>query len=289
MSSKISLASSAMLVEVTVSCWSAKKLARKESEELTSSKSASKRAAQVQKNLLADDARLDGLIKFAAGIRNWLAHKTVPWSDSGARLVSTRQFFDFKQELDTLCNEFNRLVDEFVTMYPTLISAQAFKLGTMFDRSEFPSESEVRNKFGIKYAFSPIPESGDFRVDIADDIAQELRSEYEAEYSKRVDAINKEHWTRLKTVLDAMSERLGKDAGGKNLVFRDTLVSNALEMCELLKDMNVTNDQALELARRDLVASLVGVTPKELRDNEAVRTDVKSQVDTILGKFDWGM
>ena len=76
---------------------------------------------------------------------------------------------------------------------------------------------------------------------------------------------------------------------GKNLVFRDTLVSNALEMCELLKDMNVTNDQALELARRDLVASLVGVTPKELRDNEAVRTDVKSQVDTILGKFDWGM
>jgi hypothetical protein len=283
----VSLASSAMLVEVTISCWSAKKIAKKESEELTNAKAASKRAAQVQKNLLADDPRLTSINKLAAEIRNWLASSTVPWSDSGARLISTAQFLDFKRKLDDKKIEFDRMVADFVTMYPTLISAQAFKLGAMFDRSEFPSDHEVAGKFGIRYAFTPVPEVGDFRVDIADDIARELREQYEAEYARRVDAVNREHWARLKSVLDKMADRLGADGDGKNKVFRDTLVENALEVCDLLRETNVTNDTELESARKAVERTLLGVSPEELRKNDAIRSDVKSQVEDILGKFNW--
>lgn len=283
----VSLASSAMLVEVTISCWSAKKVAKKESEELTSAKSATKRAAQVQKNLLADDPRLTSINKYAAEIRNWLAASTVPWSDNGARLISTAQFLGFKRTLDDKKTEFDRMVTDFVTAYPTLISAQAFKLGAMFDRSEFPSDHEVAGKFGIRYAFTPVPEAGDFRVDIADDIARELREQYETEYARRVDAVNREHWARLKAVLDKMADRLGTDGDGKNKVFRDTLVENALEMCDLLREANVTNDASLEAARKEVERALLGVSPEELRKNDTVRSDVKSQVEDILDKFNW--
>jgi hypothetical protein len=285
--SNISLATSAMLCEVTISCWSAKKVARKESEELTSAKAASKRAAQVHKNLLADDPRLDQINKYAADMRNWLARATVPWSDSGARLISTRQFLGFKAELDKRKAEFERLVADFVAIYPTLISAQAFKLGTMFDRSEYPSEQDVASKFSVRYAFTPVPQAGDFRVDIADEIAAELRELYETEYAKRVESVNREHWDRLKSVLDKMSERLGKDSDGKNRIFRDTLIENALEVCDLLKDINVTGDAELERARKQAEAALLGVSAKELRESEGIRADVKSQVDEILGAFAW--
>lgn len=282
----VSIATSAMLVEVTISCWSAKKIAKKESEELTNSKAASKRAAQVQKNLLADDIRLAAVNKYASEIRNWLSAKTFPWSDSGLRLISTAQFFEFKKELDARKAQFENLVDDFIQMYPTLISAQAFKLGAMFDRDEFPSVSEVASKFGIRYAFTPVPESGDFRVDIADDIACELREQYETEYARRVAAVSREHWDRLKDVLDKMSDRLGTDAG-KNRIFRDTLVENALEVCDLLRVTNITNDATLETARKEVEQTLLGVTAAELRKNDSVRSDVKAQVDSILDKFNW--
>jgi len=281
----VSIATSAMLVDVVISCWSAKKLARKESEELTNAKSASKRAAKVQKNLLADDPRLEGINKCAADLRNWLARVTLPWSDSGLRLVTTAQFLSFRAELETRKQEFERLVHNFVQMYPTLISAQAFKLGSMFDRSEYPSDVEVASKFSIRFSFWPVPESGDFRVDIAQDIAAQLREEYESEYQQRVESVRRETWDRLYKVLSKMSERLGMDDAGKNKVFRDTLVENALEVCDLLKLLNVTNDATLDTARREVESLLLGVTADELRKNNNIRADVKAQVDSILDKF----
>jgi len=274
----ISIATSAMLASVSISCWSAKKIAKKEGEELTSAKSASKRAAQVQKNLLADDTRLITINRYAAEIRNWLARTTLPWSDSGLRLVTTKQFMDFKSDLDAHKAQFDALVQDFVTMYPTLISAQAFKLGAMFDRSEYPAPDEVATKFSISYSFMPVPESGDFRVDIAEDIRKDLEEQYAKDYAARVMEVNRDLWGRLKIVLDKINDRLGEDAGGKNKIFRDTLVENALEVCDMLAVLNVTGDAKLETARRETQQALLGVTADDLRKSEAVRGDVKAQV-----------
>jgi hypothetical protein len=282
-----SIATSAMLASVSISCWSAKKVAKKESEELTNAKSASKRAAQVQKNLLADDPRLTAVNKYAAEIRNWLTRTTLPWSDSGLRLVTTKQFFDFKAAVDAHKVQFDAMVVDFVHMYPTLISAQAFKLGSMFDRSEYPSEAEVASKFSISYSFMPVPEVGDFRVDIAEDIRKELEEQYAKDYAKRVEEVNQDLWGRLKVVLDKMSDRLGSDVGGKSKIFRDTLVENALEVCDMLRVLNVTGDPQLETARSEVQRALLGVTADDLRKDEGVRSDVKSQVDTILDKWNW--
>ena len=282
-----SLATSAMLVSVNVSSWTAKKLARKESDELTEGKQASKRAAQVHKNLLADDERLTRINKYAADIRNWLAFVTVPWSDSGMRIISTKQFMKFKQELDYRKNVFDNLVAEFVQLYPTLISAQAFKLGSMFDRSEYPSPEEVASKFRVSYSFMPVPEVGDFRVDVADEIRAELEAHYEAEYQRRVEEINRGHWERLRGVVQHMSERLGTDENGDKRVFHKQLVDNALEVCDLLKDTNVTNDPELERIRKEFENTIMNVTTEELRKNDDIREDIKAQVDSILDKFTW--
>jgi len=43
----------------------------------------------------------------------------------------------------------------------------------------------------------------------------------------------------------------------------------------------------LEQARKELEQLLTGVTPDELRKNEAIRQDVKKNVDSILSKFDF--
>lgn len=285
MTHTISLATSALLCDVLISCWSAKKIAKKESEELTDSKTASRRSAQVHKNLLSDDVRLIAINKYAAGIRNWISTATVPWSDNGTRLVSTRQFLDFKQELDIRKNEFDRMVAEFVTMYPTLISAQAFKLGTMFNRDEYPDPQEVATKFGIRYTFTPIPEVGDFRVDIADDIAAELKAQYAQSYKSSVESMQRDLWGRLKDVLDKMQDRLAPDADGKPKVFRNTLISNARDVCELLKVVNVMNDPELEAARREVEMMISGVDGDILRETDGLRTVIKNKAEDILDRF----
>ena len=56
-------------------------------------------------------------------------------------------------------------------------------------------------------------------------------------------------------------------------------------MSDLTKTLNVVNDMQLESARAGLEQLLCGVSPQELRKNEAIREDVKKNVDAILDKF----
>jgi hypothetical protein len=53
----------------------------------------------------------------------------------------------------------------------------------------------------------------------------------------------------------------------------------------LLSNLNVTNDPKLEEARQKLEKALAGVKPEDIRESEAIRTNVKSKVDEILNMF----
>jgi len=155
-----------MLVDLSISTWTARKLDRGVTDEVNLSKKASQQASRVNKNLLPGVEQLDDIVKHASMIRNWVAARTLPWSDYGPRLITTDKFFEFKQELDEHERVFQDKVDSFLNVYPTLISMQAFKLGEMFDREEYPDVNEIADKFRFNVAYLPIPETGDFRVDI---------------------------------------------------------------------------------------------------------------------------
>mgnify|MGYP001301118150 FL=1 len=88
-------------------------------------------------------------------------------------------------------------------------------------------------------------------------------------------------WKRMHTALANMSDKL-TDSNGKKQVFRDTLVSNALSMVDLLTTCNVTGDSQMEAMRQRLESTWRGVTPEGLRDDEFLRAETKSKVDDIL-------
>lgn len=284
---KVNISSAALLVEVSISSWSARKLDKKVTEEVNINKGASRSASRTNKNLLADDEKLENINKYAANFRNWLYNETLPWSNNGLRLIPTAKFFEFKQQLDAYKTEFDDMVQDFVTEYPTRIAAQAFKLGSMFNRDEYPTQDSIAQKFAFSYCFSPVPEAGHFLVDLGEEMDKELREEYEKAYEDRVNVAMKDLWTRLKDSLDRIAERLTVGEDGKAKIFRDSMVDNVLDLCGMLRDLNVTNDPNLEKARREVEQLLAGVAPDELRKNEEIRKDVHAEVAAILDKFAW--
>lgn len=283
--SNVGIATSSMLVDLNISCWTAKKLDKSVSQEVDETKEAKYRAGNYNKNLLAGTAYLDQIVKFAAGVRLWHNKRTLPWADAGTRLLPMTSFLAYKSTLNDLEAEFNALVDRFLDKYPELVDAAAFNLGKLFNRDEYPAVDEIRNKFKFSYMFSPVPTSGDFRVDIGETAMAELRGQFELNANAKVERAMKEAWGRLHEVLCHMSDKLADTSEGKNKEFRDSLVGNALELVDMLKALNITGDQQLETARRDLSVAIMGVEAKELRKNPDIRKDVKSQVDSILSKF----
>ncbi len=279
----------AMLVEFNASVWTARKLDKTTTDEVVATKhAAAKDAARVSKHLLAGRTELEVIQQAVGRARQYVYDKTSPWSDSGLRLLPNISFMAFTEKLDDFEHEFTALVKSFVTIYPSLITAQAMALGDMFKRDDYPSANEIMTKFSFRVNYMPVPTSGDFRVDVGNAAQAELKARLDKLTQERVDNAMSDVRERLSSHLKRMSDRLTTDyvqGEAKPRRFHDTLVESALELCDLTKALNIVNDPALETARRDLEQVLVGVTPTELRKNEAVRQDVKKNVDAILSKF----
>jgi hypothetical protein len=280
-----------MLVEFNASVWTARKLDKTTTNEVVASKNAgAKDAARVNKHLLAGRTELDIIQQAVGRARQFVYDNTAPWSDSGLRLLPTVNFMKFTERMNDFEEEMETLVKAFVVIYPTLITAQALALGDMFKRDDYPTANEMMTKFSFRVNYMPVPSSGDFRVDVGNQAQAELKARLESLTQERIDSAMADVRERLSTHLKRMSDRLTTDyVGGeaKQRRFHDTLVDGALELCDLTKSLNVTNDMALEGARKQLEELLVGVTPADLRKNEAIRQDVKKNVDAILDKFNF--
>lgn len=283
------VARAAMLVDLNIAIYSGRKQDRTTQAEVTLAKgSGSKKAASVYKNLFAECKELEAITKFQARARSEHYRLTLPWNDRGARLLPTISLLDYKQVMNRYQQEFDRLVDAFLIKYSTLVAAAAFQLGTLFDRNEYPDAAQVARRFRMDIAFVPLPTSGDFRLDVESEVQRELMEQYDRRLAEQLASATKDSWDRLYEALSRLSDRLTVDEDGKKKIFHDTIVTGAVDLCELLTAMNVTQDPQLESARRKLQEVLLGVTPKELRDEDGTRVLTKQKVDQILSAFDWG-
>jgi hypothetical protein len=278
-----------MLVEFNASVWTARKLDKSTTSEVVANKNAAaKDAARVNKHLLAGRSELDVIQQAVSRARTFVYDNTLPWSDSGLRLLPTINFMKFTQKMNDFEEEIAALVKSFVAIYPTLITAQAMALGDMFKRDDYPTANEIMTKFSFRVNYMPVPTSGDIRVDIGNEAQRELQKKLDELTNERIEAAMRDVRGRLGEHLKRMSDRLTTDyvqGEAKSRRFHDSLVDGALELCDMTKALNVVNDPDLEQARNKLEKILVGVSPEDLRKNEAVRQDTKKEVDAILSKF----
>lgn len=283
----MTITSSAMLVELNLSVWTANKLDRNATETVTADAGANRNAAKVHKNLMAGTNLRKEIADHAAGCRTWHIGKTLPWADKGARLLPTSLFLDYKTEVNQRRDKFNAMVDEFVRDYDQHIQKARVELGSLFDPSDYPTANEVRGKFGFRLVFSPIPETGDFRLDVPAREMEELRNQYEDSFKDRMADAMREPWDRLHKLLTGMSEKLIEPEGDGKKLFHESFVTNAQSLCDLLGHLNLTNDPKLEAARRDLERVMTGTDIIDVRESPTVRADMKARVDDLLKRYEW--
>ena len=283
----ISIASSAMLVDVSISTWTARKLDRSVTNELNHDKGASASASRVNKHLLPSVKALNEITKLGSTVRNWLYKETLPWSDYGPRLVPTSKFFEFKSQLDDYEQQFNDKVKNFLDEYPTLISAQAFELGDMFDRDEYPDVDQIAHRFRFKTSFIPVPESGDFRVDIGAKGNELLKQQYEAEYNARWAGAIEDMRERIIEGLKHISDRLDDNSDGERKRFRNDILEKFIDTLNTVADLNLTGDPDVQKMMKDSYAAIAHIDVEDVKENDNIRKDVRSRVNELLEAMDF--
>ena len=282
-----SISSSAVLVDLNISVWTGRKMDKQVSAEIDADHSTQVRAGNYHKALMAGAQELEAITKYASNIRQWHSQQTLPWSDAGTRLVPTVRLFDYKAELAIREREFEHLINEFLIAYDTLVQGAQLRLSSLFKLRDYPPRDVVASKFGMRYVFSPLPTSGDFRVDIGNEGLEELKREFDTQQDRYIQQAMLDVWLRVKDVAERLSNQLRvDDSGGKGKLYQSTL-DGALELCEMLRSMNLTNDPELDQVRKNLQMTLQGVDLKELKKDKQVRLSVKSEIDDLISKFNF--
>jgi hypothetical protein len=200
--------------------------------------------------------------------------------------LPTSLFIDYKEEANKRKARFDHMVTHFLAEYPTLQAQAQQHLGDLYNPADYPSVDEVASKFGFRMVFTPLAESGDFRLDLPAQEIADMRKQYDEALNERVNEALRSQWDKLHEALTRMSGQLEEPEHGK-LPLRETFVSNARELCAMLGHLNVTKDPKLDEARLKLERAMLGVEVSDLKEDIAVREDVRTKLDAILKEYEW--
>ena len=182
-------------------------------------------------------------------------------------------------------NEWRSLVATFLSSYQWEISKAQAKLGDLFDVDEYPTTDALTGRFAFNLNYIPLPDAGDFRIDVGKNAVDEVKTSYDNYYARQLENAMNDVWTRLHTALSKMSERLDYHDDSNKKVFRDSLVDNVVGMTGLLDVCNVTGDSHMAALKNKLGDTMYGISADVLRESTDTRVETKRAVDQIISEL----
>ena len=283
------LSERAMLAGLSIGSWTGRSIDRAVTEEVSDSHKADKReAGRYSKQLVATRFlhQVGSVASTASRIHRVM---TSPWEDNGVRILSNLGYKNYSDQMRLIRIKYEEAADTFVQYLPDYITEAKSRLGTMFDNEDYPSAGDIRTKFYLDVEIKPVPDSGDFRVQMSDATVKAIVKDIERRNNERVEKAMNDAFTRVHDVVAKMAEGL-KDyqpkADGEKAknTFRDSLVYNIHELSLLLPALNITGDKRLEELQTTLMEQLVEHSPEVLRVDAKLRATVASRADKILAK-----
>ncbi len=275
--SNSSLAKRALLVSVKISQWTGRKTDDKATDTVTRTHKTDSEAGSYTKRLLPNAEELQEVRAHATKIRKYFYDQTLPWMTDGSRIISAKNHLKFTSEIRKMTGDFQRAAKDFESAYPRLQAKAQAQLGSLYSAAEYPTHAEIKNKFKCEINVLPMPDVKDFRVEVSEGEKKafvEKMKEVEAEAMRSV-------WERLHGVLKTAAEKLN-DPGA---IFRDSLVENVSELCDLLPALNVSDDPKLDAAREDIKKLISGNSLETLRTDKKARKDVAKKLKDVTDKM----
>jgi hypothetical protein len=282
------LSERAVIVNLSISQWSAAKSDKKVNHEVAKQHGNDENMGNYRKTLVAKEA-LRAIKEITAKAREEHYRVTLPWRDTGDRVLSSAGYFAYAEVIRKIQAEFETAVDAFCANYPQFVDEARVKLNGLFNPADYPAPWEIRGKFSFNFEVLPVPDAADFRVQLGDAEVTRIREQLARDSRAQVDRAMADVWKRMSEVIAAMSARLKvfkkNPDGSTEHPFRDTLVSNITELLEVIPILNLTGDPAVTQFADEMRASLTKYTPEQLRNTEFARTDTAARADEILSKM----
>lgn len=280
MTTAAQLRDGALLVELRIRQWDATRTDEAVSKAVDTTYAAHKAGKYIKH--LVDPALLEPVQQAARALRTYHHSHTLPWSDSGQRLLPSRLFMEYRDGMQARQDTFNRCAQAFCQHYSTAVAQAQQRLGQLYNPKDYPDANDIAQAFQTEVSYIPIPEESDFRLAIAQEEADSLRANLSAEITQRHNQALQACYQQAKLLL----ERIKTQCNSAKPVIRDTLLGNTAEFARLLESFNITGDPTLTQLQRDIQAHILNATNShQLRASAAARQQTAAAADALLARL----
>lgn len=272
------LSERALLGTLHIHMWTARKYDRQISADVAKSHNTREEAGRYNKRLLPFEAPSYEAVKLIAGqARAYHYEQTLPWGEDGIRILPSSNYLTYAQAMSEFRDRFTSSANEFCKGYPDMRKAAKKALNGMYRDEDYPEDRAIANKFGFELSFLPFPDAADFRVKLGDEHVNMVRDQITRQVESATQIAMRDLWQRLYDAVTTMSDKLNDP----DAIFRDTLVGNLRDLCQLLPRLNFTHDKELEAMRHKVEGELARYGADALRQDKTLRASVAQQAADI--------
>jgi hypothetical protein len=286
----IALGERAMLVNLSVSIWSARKHDIRISDKVAADHGADRSMGRYAKHLIPREL-LTAVNAANNALRDHHNLNTLAWGDDGTRILPAANYLGYQEQQQKLEDNFGRAVRDFVACYPDYVETARKALNGLFDARDYPAPARIIEKFGVRRHFMPVAQPNDFRVRLGDAQVAQIRAEIETRNAELIENANRDLWQRVHEVTAKLVERLtafevDPVSGTRLHPFRDSLVENVRSLLELMPRLNITGDAQIERVRQELADKVARHDPETLREDRILRAEVVDAASGILAQME---
>lgn len=246
---------------------------------------ADKDLIRVSKQLL-DSEELKAIKALDSEMRQYLYRMALPsLFRAGVYMLPVEIVEMVDDSLQKFQQDRSALIDKLIEAYPALVRTAEERLRSTFAATDYPTAEAVRDSFSISWQYVAFDTPDKLKA-ISGALFRREREKAERQWVDATEEIRRVLRAQFASLVGHMSEKLKPGEDGKKRVFRDSMVSKLAEFLETVKFRNVTDDDELSTLvgrARDL---LKGVSAKDLRDEEALRSSLQGGMDKIKSQLD---
>ena len=208
---------------------------------------------------------------------------SLPYPEPGLRLVRQKDVGAVNMQLTTVKADLHEAVTTLDNRFDSLKSAARQRLGRLFNPADYPGS--LNGLFDVAWEF-PSVEPPTYLQQLSPELYQQECSRVQARFDEAVQLAEQAFVDELSKLVSHLTERLNGSEDGKAKVFRDSAVENLVEFFQRFRHLNIRSNEQLDELVGQAQQVVRGIEPQQLRDNEALRQRVVTELSGVESVLD---
>ena len=134
-------------------------------------------------------------------------------------------------------------------------------------------------------SYSPLPDAGDYRIDISKEIMEEVVSETTRSNEARYEAARQDLRQRLIDKVSHLADRCKAINESDKAKWFESNLTNITDLIDIIPDMLIGEDDELLEAVKSAKAMLNGIDSDLIKGNESVRDEIRKKAAAIVSSL----